>query len=209
MVLYANTDGGITLVIKIALDVDGCLCDSVKLSSIKLNQDNPECPILASGWDAVDWHDWYGGKPLLTKEKFHEVMDEILHPSNIPFLEPFPGTEKALALLSKVAMGCEVYFVTMRPYVDGHSPQSYTARWISNAGYIPHPAVVCTSDKAGFAATVGITHFYEDCPKVLYKLINVPNMKLFRPDATYNKDCPGEVAVTALEFVHAALAGVS
>ena len=88
----------------------------------------------------------------------------------------------------------------MRKPLNGYSIQDISVEWIESKGY-KKPSVVITKEKEKFAEIAYVTHFLEDCPKMLDKLSTVKDLKVYKCSAGYNKECFGIPVKNSLEFI--------
>lgn len=104
--------------------------------------------------------------------------------SNVPYVcaRPYAGALRACSHLRRCGA---LHILTSR------SPdlERVTRRWLDVWG-VPYERLWHTSDKAGVACRLGLTHVFEDAPHYLEEL-QTTGAALYRPQRDYNRHAPG------------------
>lgn len=165
---------------KIGIDIDGVLAVfEAGYVPLLTKHSGIEFPRLGQAdWpDTWDWDLAAGVTPDQVSDTWEELKKSYTFWYDLPAHD---GTEEFLANLSELED--EIYFVTNR---FGKEVKLQTELWLSEHGYSMIPTVLVTSDKAGIANALNLTHYIDDkpsnCEQVRDKAPNTHGYMLARP----------------------------
>lgn len=159
---------------KIGIDMDSVITDT--LAAVQN---------LNPAWSGVNWNG--GCNPAEYEATWEKVKKVDNFWADLKPLSSFDS--ESIALLRKLLMLHDVFFITDRFATLGMSPLKQTKYWLYVNALIQSPNVIIAKDKGAAANMLQLNVFFDDRPKnCVDVLAAMPEAAVFLCDCTHNQD---------------------
>lgn len=187
------------VLINIAVDLDGVVCDFVKIFSEYANKlFGDRCYVINDISKVKDWH-WEKWYPLTTKE-VNLVWDDIRKTTDFWTKLDVYNLQQWNYFVEKINSfkHINVYFLTSRDKTNGSTVARQSADWLIKNGF-KYPFVIETNQKEEFIKNLDIKFFIDDKAENLISVKNYnPSCIVYAQDAPYNEE---KLKVSNIEYI--------